>query len=524
MFIKKISIKKFRGFQDVAFKLGHYLTVLAGQNGTQKTTLLGMLSQPFSITDKSNPCFGEKPLCGGNFKSAFAEKFKLSEIFDKPKHHEWTLNLNRVIDPDFTIESIKRESSSDAIRFWKKGDRAKGSGYIQMPVIYLSLLRLLPLGEDHNIGLSTEVLLTNSEFEFYQKWHNKILIIPDVLIENVQYLESKQKNTMGVSTSFYDWKMNSAGQDNLGKILLAILSFKRLQEKHNDDYKGGILAIDELDATLYPASQIKLLEALRKFASTYKIQIIFTTHSLTILEKACALQSDQHVQEQIKVVYLEKVDRQVTAIEELMYETIKRKLNVSLDPSKKITKIPVFTEDKEGRIFLKALLKTKGSHLQCLECSLGCDNLIELSRKRILGFKFPDSLIVLDGDVKENNAQNKKVNALFNILLLPGSNSPERLLAIFLHAKSDKSPLWSNIQTGYTKQFCFQDYSFEEIKQNRKKAKEWFQSQSEHWGRNCVRLINFWIKENKNDVDAFIECFDKMQSKFIKALSMNLDT
>ena len=37
--LKEIRIKKYRGFRDIAFKLGTQLTVIAGQNGTQKTTL-----------------------------------------------------------------------------------------------------------------------------------------------------------------------------------------------------------------------------------------------------------------------------------------------------------------------------------------------------------------------------------------------------------------------------------------------------------------------------------------------------
>jgi predicted ATPase len=292
MIINDVHIKQFRGFNDVQFTLGKNLTVIAGQNGTQKTTVLGILSQPFSITDKENPLFGEVPLCGGNYRSSFAEKFKLSEAFDKAQCHEWTLKLNNATEPEFTVESIKRDSSSEAIRFWQKWKRSKGSGYIQLPVIYLSLSRLFPIGEDTGIGSSTDISLTSDEFKFYKDWHDKILIIPDGQMTSVDYLKSKQKNTLGANTSYYDWRMNSAGQDNIGKILLAILSFKRLKEKHGDSYKGGILAIDELDTTLYPASQLKLVEALRKFSSQYSIQIVFTTHSLTILEEMCVHQEN----------------------------------------------------------------------------------------------------------------------------------------------------------------------------------------------------------------------------------------
>ncbi len=514
--IKKLSIKKFRGFQDVQFQLGEYLTAIAGQNGTQKTTLLGMISQPFSITDKDNPVYGEKPLCGGNFKSAFSEKFKLSENFDKPKQHEWTLNLNRDNGSDFTIESIKRDGKNKGVRFWKKGDRTKGAGYIQMPVIYLSLSRFFPIGEDKKINTSSDVILAPEEFDFYQKWHNKILITPDLNIHDVDYLASKQKNTLGANTEYYDWKMNSAGQDNIGKIILAIISFKRLYEKHRDSYSGGILAIDELDAALYPGSQIKLIEALRKFASDYKIQIIFTTHSLSILKKTCELQEDTKCAGQTKVVYLKKINQQVKAIENLSYPTIMHELNITLDMANKIIKIPVYTEDLEGKIFLFALLKRKTALLNWYNCNLGCTNYIELSKKKIPGFKFPDSLIVLDGDAINSDAQIRTLKKSKNILLLPGDKSPERILAKYLFNLDDESPVWNGIRNGYSKQLCFKDYSYNEINRDRNKAKDWFKSQMKYWGRGCAKVINPWIEENKATVDQFIKEFEQIYEKLLK--------
>ena len=151
MKITKISIKKFRGFENVKFKLGSHLTVIAGQNGTQKTTLLGLLTQPFTITDTSNPMYNEKPLSGGYFKSAFSDKFKISKNFDKAGEHEWTLFFNDKGKSSYTVESIHRDKKTGTIRFWQKGVKTKGSGYIQLPVIYLSLKRLLPIGEDEKL-------------------------------------------------------------------------------------------------------------------------------------------------------------------------------------------------------------------------------------------------------------------------------------------------------------------------------------------------------------------------------------
>lgn len=233
--IQKLHIERFRGFQNVDCTLGSQITAIAGQNGTQKTVLLGILSQPFSITDGENPMKGETPLCGGNYKSAFADKFKFSPEFDIPKGHEWTLYVD------------------GNVRFYRKGDHRKGAGYLQYPVIYLSLKRLFPIGEDLNIKESDKVQLTPEEIQEFKILHKKILISQDK-VDTPQYIESSNKNTLGVNTDLYDWRLNSAGQDNLGKIVLALLSFKRLHTKYGADYKGGILAIDELDSALYQAS------------------------------------------------------------------------------------------------------------------------------------------------------------------------------------------------------------------------------------------------------------------------------
>ena len=39
-----------------------------------------------------------------------------------------------------------------------------------------------------------------------------------------------------------------------------------------------------MDATMYPASQVELLKILRKYASKLNLQILFTTHSMSLLK------------------------------------------------------------------------------------------------------------------------------------------------------------------------------------------------------------------------------------------------
>lgn len=512
MIIKKIYIKKFRGFQDVEFELGKFITVISGQNGTQKTTILGMLSQSFAITDDDHPLKNEKPLSGGNFRSSFSDKFKLSETFDKAGEHEWTLFFENESFKPYEIESIHRDKSKGTIRFWKKGDKSKGSNYIQLPVIYLSLQRLLPIAEDKGISVNEEKGLSKEDFEFYKKWFNKILILTREIdqVQSSSYLSGTNKETLGANTDHYDWKSNSAGQDNLSKILLAILSFKKLQEEYKVDYKGGILAIDEIDASFYPGSQKILFDALLTFASKFKIQIIFTTHSLTILEKANEIQTEPKRDGQVKLMFLTKEDGRISVKSDTSYNYIKNHLNRTLTGKSKTRKIDLYTEDKEGAIFVKSLIGHKTKYVNFVDVSLGSDNLIQLASVKIPTFTFPNSIIVLDGDVKNEQKKLNRIRKYKNILALPTIKSPEQILSEFLDQLKDNHPLWKLIDETFDHQFCFQEYSNIEIQTEREKAKKWFNTHLSIWGRNASKVLNEWKKENKELVLEFNDNFDRL--------------
>lgn len=82
MIIKSIEIEKFRAFEHASFDLGKRITVISGRNATQKTTVLGMIGQPFTISSKNHPMYGCKTIDGYNFRSQFREKFKISPEHD----------------------------------------------------------------------------------------------------------------------------------------------------------------------------------------------------------------------------------------------------------------------------------------------------------------------------------------------------------------------------------------------------------------------------------------------------------
>lgn len=510
MKITSVDILKFRGFRDVSFQIGSRLTAIAGQNGTQKSTLLGIITQCFTIS-KDNPMVDERPLCGGSYRSAFSEKFRLSPIFDKPKEHEWTIHFDSL--PDFTIESISR-SEKNTIRFWKKGSKQRDEGYIQYPVIFLSMKRLIPIAESHVKEEST-IQFSEAELVEIKRLHNLILLT-DSNIQSVPLLSAPEKVSLGINTDQYDWNQNSMGQDNVGKIILALLSFKRLKEKYPNDYQGGILAIDEVDATMYPASQVRLLKILEQYASDLDLQILFTTHSLSLLkafdELVNVCNANPKRVSHTSLIYLRKLDNTICPEKNADYASIVRNLMVVADKKKTTNKIVVYTEDKETICFAKALLKRKSQQLEFIDATFSSNMLIELSvKRRVPAFQKPRSLIILDGDVRGN----KNLKKAENILLLPGEQSPERLIAKYLHELSDTSSIWNDLGIGYTKQVCFRDYSFELILSNREAAKKWFNANLDYWGRCAVRVINPMLRDTMNGQrEEFINEFDKMLQSF----------
>jgi hypothetical protein len=221
MIISKVHIERFRKLRNIEFSLGRKVTVIAGQNGTMKSTLLGLIGQPFSMKSEGNPMSGATTIDGTPFESKFSDKFKFSPTFDHPGEHEWSVYVDESIYTKqlFTAVSIARndKSSPDTIRIWSKEGRSKGMGYIQCPVIFLSLKRLLPVGEEKKLTTAS-IQLSTDEKDFFESNHNKILSLAETLTA-VEHVKSSNKNSLGAKTAEYDVLTNSAGQDTRGVVL-----------------------------------------------------------------------------------------------------------------------------------------------------------------------------------------------------------------------------------------------------------------------------------------------------------------
>ena len=548
MIVKSVEINKFRSFDNQSFKMGKYITALAGKNATQKTTLLGMIGQPFTISQKDHPLYGCQTIDGYNFRSQFKDKFKLSQTFDLAGMHNWTLNFynnNYYNNNKLELKSIPRplKSNPNAIRFWNAESKSKGSGYVQLPVYFLSLSRLFPIGESGKTK-SIDIKLSIEENDYFIENYRKILSIQSQNNANaVMEKADTKKNFVGINDDVHDVFTNSAGESNIGKIILAVLSFKRLKNQFGTNYKGGMLLIDELDATLYGYSQIKLIEYLYQSAKELKIQIVFTTHSPLILEKVGLLQKQEKKDAQQKgintnipdynyngeIVYLKpdyKKNLEGAIVRKVKCENIrsvkelKKILNdINLEPTLISQDLHVYVEDERAKSFLEFLLKNYlkvniNNYLNIIDVDLGYTNYLQLYSKKIP--EFLNSVIILDHDVlvKASNSQKQIIVQSNNIILLP--DDVERGMfdllkdpTVYSHFENELEGIQMDYET------CFRDFPLD--KYQSLEYKQWFK-----YIENIVKDVNilfkFWLNyniENANQfINQFIDSYNYLADKF----------
>ena len=545
MVISSIKVEKFRAMNNEELQIGTYLTAIAGRNATMKSTLLGMLGQPFSIS-KGCSLYGEKTIEGYNFRSQFREKFKLSS-HDLAGEHIWTLNLRNggfYNGKDFiSIKSSLRKAKghTDSIRFINSEGKQSGMGYIQLPVVYLSLSRLFPIGESGKTHTLSGGITAEEQILFVD-WYKQILSVAKLPNPSAEVEIKDTKHVFaGVCDDVHDVATNSAGESNIGRILLAILSFKRLKEKYTKDYKAGILLIDELDATLFGFAQTKIIDFLYEKAKSYQIQIIFTTHSPIILSKVNKLQRDELVKKKIdiskvpykfenEIIYLNEKyhddeTRYITGENIHLSKDLKRVLSsIDLQPYRMQQSLNVYCEDERAAHFVISIFKYAGidikQYVTFVDVDLGWTNYYQLHSKNVP--EFVESLIVLDKDVlgkKENLLALNYLKNAKNVLFTP--EDVEQGMFKFLRSNLIFNEFERRIsEQGYYFDYntCFNNWPNDEYSTT--EVKNWF-LQLEESIPDLEQLYELWCENNPTTVEMFIDEFKQKYNELAEKKGMD---
>lgn len=544
---QKILINDFRQFHNQSILFGKYLTVLSGRNSTGKSTILGMIANSGELKKKDGVTYSSRA-----FRAEFSELFKGSRQFDTTGSDRFKIFLSDEagIQSDYrsfrtawqtrdsyrkkvgpgatsdtatqrTEDSSKKTLPEDRFRvipLKKLEGNKKTEAKFTYPVIYLGLSRLFPIGESQGNSISSKSIVFNSDT--HRKWfvdkYKSILSMQNDVVDVTNYSigETDKKSGIGVSTKLYDYLTNSSGQDNLGQILLALLSFRRLKEEQGDVWQGGILLIDEIDATLHPAAQNKLIQLLLQEGRENKVQSIITTHSLSFLQDICCRTShnchDENVNNPIELYYLTNANRKLEIKRNPHFTEIESDLLIISDVQN-TKKIKLYTEDAEARWFLKYLVPDYLDSTEILDIRIGCDQLINLFNAD--NQYFGNTLIVFDGDV--TGKQLSKIpqsvrDNLGNLLILPGEKSLEELLYQYLLSLDSDHEYWYKEarRVGFTWDYFNEhgptsnDYTQEK---DRERCKQWFINHQKQFEN--TKLIDYWIRDNRETVEKFQKDF-----------------
>ncbi len=474
----KLEVENFRHINNQTIEIGSVITAIAGQNGTGKSTLLGWIAQASDFKSKS------KTLLETYFKSKYSEIFRFCPEQDYNKEYNVSI---------FYLESEDEECKKMSTRLIETENRYRvdfdGRGTaLNFPVIYLGLKRLIPLASEKSISLQ-DFQLENSDRNHFAKLSKEILYITRDVVE-AEFVKSTNKNMFAMKTSDYGHLGNSAGQDNLGQIISSIISFSRLKSELKESYDGGLLLIDEIDATLYAGSQVKLIDKLYGIAKSLNVQIIFTTHSIEILEHLSKKTGDE-----TKINFLKWNNK--NAINEVNpnIELLKNVIRVQTGVSKKLEKIQFICEDAVAEVWCKSLINGTDlkQKIEIIKGPFPDGTLIEMANSRHPIFKSTN--FILDGDAKENHNKRK----IPRTAILPGTHKPEKVLFDFIFKLDDNDDFWDN-DNNFTHQTCFGNFAD-------KNHKRWFNDESNqrYFGRGCSRLFNRWKRDNKKEVDKLID-------------------
>lgn len=534
MWAKKIELHDFRAFENFfEMDLAKNITCISGHNGIGKSTILAVLNNCGELKKKV-----ATQLNGLAFRGEFSDIIIGDDAFDTkgekakiyfqdiPSSNGNTDGSAYVNELEFRA-TFQNEKNNKRYRLIPKiiNQVRNSEAKLTWPTIYLGLSRLYPVGESEiatSKKLPAEImgdLLSTHQYLLGMEYDS------DAKMESIGIKEISGKNKTGVKTSKYSSTSNSAGQDNVGQIILAILSFQNLKATLKSDYHGGILLIDEIDATLHPAVQFRLYDYLLKKSKELDLQVIFTTHSITLLEHISKTYNKSGYE--VKTCYLQKRTKSINVKYNPSVNLLRHDLSDTYSGYDRPTeKIKLLTEDDVARWFFKLLLKYKNKEqefdFEALDIDIGWQHIIKLliaDSKTFSGY-----IALLDPDIrKEENEKwlkKKTRGTLFSehdtstssIFRLPASdNFPENIEKIlwdYVSNLSDDALFYRNEfieDHNWQKRLVIANgpYSqkYNHITKEAFKIKAWFND-------NKVFLeiaVHYWIEDNEEIVNEFID-------------------
>ena len=566
LYISQLQVKNFRAFseeedKEYTFPLGKHITCIAGHNGIGKSTLLAMLGN----------C-GELKVSKGRHLNGTAFRGEYSQIIKGDKNFDTTGDKCRITFADLpskqnedipyieelefraTFQAAKKKSviythdkKSDLYHqeevqtsytryrlIPKKTEARQIEKKIDWPTFYLGLSRLYPVGEaddTNSKAIDKEILSKLVDH------HKMILSSSDEYngASTVKISDTDKKRGFGINTGKYNAVANSSGQDNIGQILLTVYSFENLKNQLKDEYLGGLFLIDELDATLHPSAQNKLFDFLYKKSKELNLQIVFTTHSLSLLQHILTTHELKEKNKSLSLLYLTNARNRIEVSHNPAYRLIQNDLLSTYSGATNKIQIPIMTEDDVARWFLKNILSLKNCNysINYLNNKLGWEQIVDL----VIGDYnyFRNQITILDPDIMLADNIEKIIPSLkgsrykFNtssskftteILCLPGNKAVEEIFWIYLSTLAANDPFFYDPEieeSGLTHRALMdKSPSTYPGEKGLPQIKKWFEDHQ--WVADIA--FKYWAKDNAEIILAFENSFNAEYNKIATRMGM----
>ena len=460
--IKCFHIEQYRKLKNISISFSPNVNAISGTNGTCKTSLLHLISNSFQAVNKT---------CQWLNDSSCLQVINAVNAVTNPKVESLTRGDREYNDPAhgikgslFSVDYFDRESldfrrhnSAVSTRYAVKPKYPPGTRekLPYCPVIYLGLSRLVPYGEFQN-----DEAVAGIKKKLPQKYQDELAqIFKNFTNYEIHFNAAQQMGDIKTRSEFssnvtgVDSNTISAGEDNLSIILTAVLSLKYYYESiQSEKTAESILLIDEIDATLHPAFQIKLLNLLREMSTAYKIQVVFTTHSMSLIEEMLSAKDN--------VIYLLDNITSVAVMDTPDIFKIKMHLSSLTHEDIYLDKvIPVFTEDAEARFMLSFIFDFFDNQydefpnarrfFHMVDTNISAENLRGIFTDGKLLRTTMRSICILDGD------HNTEITNC--IITLPGHAAPEKVLFDYGNKLLEEDdPFWVEntvVSRGYSKSY-----------------------------------------------------------------------
>lgn len=501
-----IYIKNFRSLKNCYIKLGSNLTVLSGKNGTMKSALLGLIAHPFNSPNDA------KDLVGTPLKTTISNVFKMSKIFDNQKY-EYYLDLvdidgnpiHEYVSMYYVKNILTKEPERLRVVVGRK--RGKGDGNFNLNTAYINFKRLFPIIDTDSVE-KTENNMLQEDKDFIKNAYLKIFQKTDY--DNATLVsDDMNKETFAPSNSNYNFEAISSGEDNLGHILLKMLAFKNYCQGR--DSLQGVFCIDEVEASLHPIAQDNLIDFLLDFSKKYNIQIVVTTHSLSLINHVIEKQNlmnngkDKICLNMISTRFTDNGAYNIITNPD--YNQAYTELTLKGKSSSAREKIFVILEDDVEKQLFNLVIRKREAKKYMKRIS----NLTNFSKGNSFTFLsklaknaeelLKNAIIIFDADVKEDLDNYRtsvyKMPSLYGLCLeaeiikyiveLPGDAN------LFRECNKEKQ---SFINDFAQKDITNFEISF--LERNSKRCKNWKDSD-----KNFLKYVRIYVKENRNIFDPF---------------------